>query len=61
MDELIKIIAKTIGYHFWKSSSDKEAEQCGMDAAKDVIKALKENQSFELCTDECPFKTFKNE
>jgi len=35
--KLIEIIAKAIGYHFWKCNSDEEAIRMGMPAAKDVI------------------------
>lgn len=36
----IEIIAKAIGYHFWKPANDQDAVDCGMDCAKDIIKAL---------------------
>jgi hypothetical protein len=38
--DLEKEIAIAIGYHFWKCTSDHEAESCGSDAAKDVMKRI---------------------
>ncbi len=45
-DELTEIqkVALAIGYHFWKCTSDREAINCGMDCAKEVIKKLGENR-----------------
>ena len=36
----IEIIAKAIGYHFWKPESDDEAISCGMDCAREVLNML---------------------
>ena len=37
-----QLIAKAIGYHFWKCETDESAILAGMDCAEDVMKELYE-------------------
>ena len=41
-NDLLDKIAVTIGHHFWNCENDKEAQNCGMDCAKEVIKIINE-------------------
>lgn len=40
-----RVIAIAIGYHFWKSCSDEEAYRNGIDAAREVVKAILKHES----------------
>ena len=44
MNKDLLIIARVIGYHFFRPDSDEEAIQCGKDCATEVMEKLEENE-----------------
>jgi len=42
---MLELIAKVIGYHFWKCKTDEDAIRWGMDCAKEIVEKLEEKKN----------------